>query len=243
MTTANGTPHAPLPAGLTAPFGDEPGVWLRCALHTHTIESDGWLTPPILRRYHAVAGYDVLAITDHDRYTPAPEGDDNLLLLGGTELSLKAPASGGPLHLLGLGVDDLAGDDTGADANGGGTSDPRCGRSRVRCSPGLVGTAHRGAREHSKASPASRSTMPAARSRRAAATPTPTGTSGLPRDTSSPVSPPTTSTPPVSSRSSAGRWSMRAKRAARRSSTRSPAAASMRHPAHASLRWRATASA
>jgi hypothetical protein len=76
-------------------------------LHAHTTESDGWLTPTMLRRYHAIAGFDVLAITDHDRFTPAPEGDDDLLLLGGVELSLKAPASGGPLHVLGLGVTDL----------------------------------------------------------------------------------------------------------------------------------------
>jgi hypothetical protein len=56
------------------------------------------------RRYHAWAGYDVLAITDHDRYTPEPPGEDELLIVGGTELSLTAPKSGGPLHLLGIGI-------------------------------------------------------------------------------------------------------------------------------------------
>lgn len=96
-----------MPAGAVAPFDDQPGVWLRCALHTHTTESDGWLPPKSLRRYHAIKDYDVLAITDHDRLTPAPEGDDDLLLLGGAELSLKAPASGGPLDVLALGVTDL----------------------------------------------------------------------------------------------------------------------------------------
>lgn len=87
-----------------APFDDAAGVWLRCAFHVHTTESDGWLTPLMQRRYHAAAGYDVLAITDHDRCTAAPPGDDDLLVIGGTELSLTAPKSRGPLHLLGLGI-------------------------------------------------------------------------------------------------------------------------------------------
>lgn len=86
------------------PFDDRPGVWLRCAFHVHTTESDGWLAPAIQRRYHAWGGYDVLVVTDHDRFTPEPSGDDDLLVVGGTELSLTAPKSGGPLHLLGIGV-------------------------------------------------------------------------------------------------------------------------------------------
>ena len=99
-----------LPIGGIAPWDGADGVWLRCQLHAHTTESDGWLSPVMLRRYHALAGYDVLAITDHDRLTEIPPphagfgADDGLLVLGGTELSLKAPRSGGPLHLLGIGV-------------------------------------------------------------------------------------------------------------------------------------------
>ena len=98
-------------AGGIAPWDGADGVWLRCQFHAHTTESDGWLSPEMLRRYHAQAGYDVLAITDHDRLTeiPAPHrshgGDDGLLVIGGTELSLKSPESGGPLHVLGIGVD------------------------------------------------------------------------------------------------------------------------------------------
>src|SRR5215217_6129094 len=90
--------------GPVSPFDGGEGVWLRCAFHVHTTESDGWLTPEIQRRYHALAGYDVLAITDHDIYTIEPAGDDDLLVIGGTELSLTAPKSGGPLHLLGIGI-------------------------------------------------------------------------------------------------------------------------------------------
>lgn len=86
------------------PFDDQPGVWLRCAFHVHTTESDGWLTPPVQRRYHAWGGYDVLSITDHDMHTPEPPGEDELVIVGGTELTLTAPKSGGPLHLLGIGI-------------------------------------------------------------------------------------------------------------------------------------------
>ncbi len=87
-----------------APFDDRPGQWLRCAFHVHTTGSDGWLAPHIQRQYHDWGGYDVLAITDHDTFTPHPDGADDLLLIGGTELSLIAPKSDGPLHLLGIGV-------------------------------------------------------------------------------------------------------------------------------------------
>jgi hypothetical protein len=43
-------------------------------------------------------------VTDHDRFTEDVPGDDNLILLGGTEISLVAPKSGGPLHVLGIGI-------------------------------------------------------------------------------------------------------------------------------------------
>ena len=99
--------NVPLPDGPIAPFDDAPGVWLRCALHVHTTETDGWLTPPVQRRYHAWADYDVLSITDHDRYTAEPPGEDHLLVIGGTEITLTAPRSGGPLHLLGIGITEM----------------------------------------------------------------------------------------------------------------------------------------
>jgi predicted metal-dependent phosphoesterase TrpH len=94
----------PLPEGPIAPFDGQDGVWLRSAFHVHTTESDGWFTPVMQRRAHAWAHYDVLAITDHDMYTQEPPGDDGLLIIGGTELSMTAPKSGGPLHLLGIGI-------------------------------------------------------------------------------------------------------------------------------------------
>lgn len=92
--------------GSISPFGDE-GVWLRCSLHAHTTMSDGMLDPYMLRRYYAMGGFDVLAITDHDQLTPAPDREDDeapIVLLPGVEISLRAPVSGGPLHVVVLGV-------------------------------------------------------------------------------------------------------------------------------------------
>ena len=95
------------PSGPVAPFDGQPGQWLRCQFHCHTTETDGWLPPVSQRRAHAWAGYDVLVITDHDilTATPAAVGQDDLLLFGGTEISLTAPRSKGMLHLLGLGIE------------------------------------------------------------------------------------------------------------------------------------------
>jgi hypothetical protein len=49
----------------------------------------------------------VLAITDHDQYTKEPSGQDKLTILGATEISLVAPKSGGPLHLLAIGISSM----------------------------------------------------------------------------------------------------------------------------------------
>jgi hypothetical protein len=66
------------------------------------------LSPFMLRRYFALGRYDVLAVTDHDRFTaplaePDPRGG-NVLVLPGAELSLRAPVSGGPLHVVAIGI-------------------------------------------------------------------------------------------------------------------------------------------
>jgi hypothetical protein len=92
--------------GVIEPFGND-GVWLRCALHAHTTRSDGMLDPAMLRRYYTMGRFDVLAITDHDELTALPDEESShpgLVLLNGTEISLRAPLGGGHLHLLGIGV-------------------------------------------------------------------------------------------------------------------------------------------
>jgi 3',5'-nucleoside bisphosphate phosphatase len=77
-------------------------------LHTHSIISDGTLTPASLVQQAAAHGVDVLALTDHDctaglaeaRATAAEVG---LELMPGVEISVTW--NGHTLHILGLGID------------------------------------------------------------------------------------------------------------------------------------------
>jgi hypothetical protein len=78
------------------------GVWLRCALHAHTTNSDGELPPDMLVRHYEWAGYDVLAITDHWVRTAEPS-TRKLLVIPSTELN--AVAAGHDAHVIALGVE------------------------------------------------------------------------------------------------------------------------------------------
>jgi len=83
-------------------------------LHTHTLRSDGLLTPSQLVEAAAAAGVRLLAITDHDtlagvrelRRSPLPDG---LELVPGIEINTVVEDRGhvmeGEVHILGLGVD------------------------------------------------------------------------------------------------------------------------------------------
>src|SRR2546421_13128150 len=85
-----------------SPF-DAPGVWLRCALHAHTTNSDGELSPELLVRHYDWAGYDVLAITDHWVRTDVPS-TKKLLVIPSTELNANAPTRADDAHVLALGL-------------------------------------------------------------------------------------------------------------------------------------------
>ena len=77
------------------------GVWLRCALHAHTTNSDGEVSPDMLVRHYEWAGYDVLAITDHWVRT-VERSTRKTLVIPSTELN--AVANGHDAHVLALGV-------------------------------------------------------------------------------------------------------------------------------------------
>jgi hypothetical protein len=79
------------------------GVWLRCALHAHTTNSDGELSPDLLVRHYEWAGYDVLAITDHWVRTEVPS-TRKLLVIPSTELNATCGPSGDDAHVLALGL-------------------------------------------------------------------------------------------------------------------------------------------
>jgi len=80
------------------------GMWLRCALHAHTTESDGEQSPAELVRHYEEAGFDVLAITDHWIRTEA-ESTERLLVIPSSELSCRL-ADEPDGHVLALGIDE-----------------------------------------------------------------------------------------------------------------------------------------
>jgi hypothetical protein len=79
------------------------GVWLRCALHAHTTNSDGELAPDLLVRHFEWAGYDVLAITDHWVRTEE-RSTRKLLVIPSAELNATCGPSEDDAHVLALGV-------------------------------------------------------------------------------------------------------------------------------------------
>jgi len=81
-----------------------PGIWLRCALHTHTTNSDGELAPELLARHYEWAGYDVLAPSDHWVRTDTPSSD-RLLVIPSAELNALAPTREDDAHVLALGLE------------------------------------------------------------------------------------------------------------------------------------------
>ncbi len=80
------------------------GVWLRCALHAHTTNSDGELAPDLLARHYEWAGYDVLAITDHWVRT-VERSTRKLLVIPSVELNATAGGPEHDAHVLALGVE------------------------------------------------------------------------------------------------------------------------------------------
>ena len=85
------------------PF-DGDGVWLRCALHAHTTNSDGDLPPDKLVRHYDWAGYDVLAVTDHWVRTVEPS-TRTCLVIPSVELNARCGGPAEDAHVLAFGVE------------------------------------------------------------------------------------------------------------------------------------------
>ncbi|MBN1459072.1 MAG: CehA/McbA family metallohydrolase [Armatimonadetes bacterium] len=81
-----------------------PGHWYRANLHAHTTMSDGDLSPEESANFYEQAGYQVLAITDHDWVTEVEAAERGLLLLPGVELGGDRCRQGSRYHVVGLGV-------------------------------------------------------------------------------------------------------------------------------------------
>ena len=81
----------------------------RANLHLHTIFSDGELAPGAVVRAHAAAGFDVVALTDHDTLAGLDSlgglESHGLQMISGVELSIEDDPGRGlvQVHLLGYG--------------------------------------------------------------------------------------------------------------------------------------------
>ncbi|MBI2238111.1 MAG: PHP domain-containing protein [Actinobacteria bacterium] len=97
------------------PFEAE-GEWLRCALHTHTLESDGELPAAALVSRYEAAGYHVVAITDHWRLTRVPS-TARLLTIPAAELCFDLDEPGPVGEFLALGIGEIPDDPGGMREN------------------------------------------------------------------------------------------------------------------------------
>jgi predicted metal-dependent phosphoesterase TrpH len=82
----------------------QPGFWFKGALHVHTTNSDGKLSAAQVAEAYRRHGYDFIALTDHERVTPAGEAAAHLTVLGGAEVAAGRSQLGAAFHLLALGL-------------------------------------------------------------------------------------------------------------------------------------------
>jgi predicted metal-dependent phosphoesterase TrpH len=94
------------PGGNPWALDDRTTRWFRGNVHCHTTASDGRLSPQEAARWFAGAGYDFLAITDHNLITdPRTVDVPGLCLLPATELTAAGGELGASFHLIGLGLE------------------------------------------------------------------------------------------------------------------------------------------
>jgi hypothetical protein len=87
----------------------QPGRWYRGVFHCHTTDSDGARSPEAVVAWYEEHGYDFLAITDHNRVTPAPAtaAPGRLVLVSGTEIDAGRARLGEAYHLVGIGLREM----------------------------------------------------------------------------------------------------------------------------------------
>ncbi|MCL2517950.1 MAG: CehA/McbA family metallohydrolase [Oscillospiraceae bacterium] len=74
--------------------------WFKGNLHTHTIQSDGKLTPEESQKLYRDNGYDFIAITDHWKITETGN-DHGILRITGCEYHSTNPTN---YHIVGIGM-------------------------------------------------------------------------------------------------------------------------------------------
>lgn len=82
---------------------DESINWYKGNLHTHTTVSDGAKDPHKSIETYKNAGYDFIAITDHNNFNPSHLSDD-FLVLSGIEFDLNDFEINKAFHIVGIGM-------------------------------------------------------------------------------------------------------------------------------------------
>src|SRR5687768_3588071 len=72
-------------------------LWLKGNLHTHSTTSDGDSEVADVIEWYRRAGYDFLAVTDHNQLGPPGAAAGEMLVIASEEVS--ASASGAPVHV------------------------------------------------------------------------------------------------------------------------------------------------
>jgi hypothetical protein len=85
-------------------FWTRVGNWYKGNLHTHTSQSDGAVSPEEMMACYRKAGYDFLALSDHNRLTRVTAAPDGLLLIPGEEVSAGIAEMGGEFHFVAVNV-------------------------------------------------------------------------------------------------------------------------------------------
>ena len=92
-------------------FGSK-GRWYKGNLHMHSVLSDGKLEPDEVRQMYKDAGYDFAALTDHWSLSENLPANDGFLELSGVEYDTGDMINGKVFHILGIGMDRPAFDET-----------------------------------------------------------------------------------------------------------------------------------
>ena len=81
------------------------GKWYRANLHTHTTLSDGDVNLPVRVKQYRDKGYQVLAVTDHEKTNNvAGYSDKDFLLINGMETHPACPGAEIPYHFVCLNI-------------------------------------------------------------------------------------------------------------------------------------------
>ena len=83
--------------------------WYKGNLHTHTLKSDGDVSPEKVARWYGGHGYDFLTLTDHDRLTllghlHGKSGTTIPLMIPGEEVVIRPSVEGPEVHINAIGI-------------------------------------------------------------------------------------------------------------------------------------------